>query len=341
MKQKLLIATTNQGKFKEIANELADLPFKIISLKDLDKKIKEPIEDQPTIEANAILKAKYYAKKTGFLTIADDTGLFIYSLKGWPGIESARIEKTDSERLNTILKKLKNQKNRNASFVTVAAFYDPKAKHLFTTTGECKGKILKKPVTKNGKLDWGYNPIFYVKSVGKACGEMSLQEKNLVSHRGKASIQMKFFLDKYYHFKQIFVPVSIIVKDKKMYLAQRRDHRKEYHKKWEFPGGLIDNGEDLMHSLIRETKEETGYNITVIEQLPNIFSKVNKEFNYQVFLMPFICKIKNGKYKSPENEVLGYDWCTIAEAFKKPLLTLNQKSLEDKNNLKVLKKYID
>lgn len=340
--KKLLIATTNEGKFKEIASELADLPFKIISLKDLLKKIKEPQENRSTIEANAILKAKYYAAKTGLLTLADDGGLFIDALDGWPGVNSARVAKTNNQRLELILKKMKGLtgQKRKAIFKVNLVLHNPQDNTSFISYAELAGLILNQPV-KNGDIAWGYNSIFYVPNIKKTYGEMTILEKNLISHRGQAIIKLKLYLMKQYSFKQYLVPVGVIIQDKKMLLTKRRDFRKEYNDQWEFPGGGVDKGETIKQNLIREVKEETGYNIEIIEQLPEIMSEVRDQFNYQVFLLAYICKIKSGEFKTADNEVSDHGWYSLAQALKKPLLPLNKKLLQNKNNQTTLKKYIN
>lgn len=340
--KKLLIATTNEGKFKEIASELADLPFKIISLKDLLKKIKEPKENESTIEANAILKSKYYANKTKLLTLADDGGLFIDALNGWPGVNSARVAEANNQRLELILEKMKGLtgQKRKATFKVNLTLHNPQDNTSFISYAELAGLITKKPV-KNGDTTWGYNSIFYVPNIKKTYGEMTILEKNLISHRGKALIKVKLHLMKQYSFKQYLVPVGIIVRDKKMLLTKRRDFRKEYNGRWEFPGGGVDNDETIRQNLIREVKEETGYHIEIIEQLPEIMSEVRDEFNYQVFLLAFVCKIKSGKFKTADNEVSEHGWFSLAQSLKKSLLPLNEKLLKNKNNQIMLKKYIN
>ena len=193
---KILIATTNEGKFREIKSFLGDLPIEFVSLEDLKNKYKEPIEDQPTLEGNAILKAKYYAEKTGLISLADDGGLFIDALKGWPGVKSARIACSNTKRNKLILEKLKNKdwKKRTAQFKLALALFDPLTKDLHLTYGETAGHILEKPIDSNN--GFGYDPIFFVDEKKKAYVEMSVVEKNSCSHRGKALNRMKELLRK-------------------------------------------------------------------------------------------------------------------------------------------------
>ncbi|MBI4992858.1 MAG: RdgB/HAM1 family non-canonical purine NTP pyrophosphatase [Candidatus Magasanikbacteria bacterium] len=244
---KILIATTNEGKFKEIKSFLGDLPVKLVSLGDVGTKYKEPAEDQPTLEGNAILKAKYYAEKTGLISLADDGGLFVDALKAWPGVKSARIADSKSRRNELVLGKLKGKtwKKRTARFRAVLAIYDPKTKDLYLTNGETAGHILEKAIdSDNG---FGYDPIFYVDEKKKAYVEMSVVEKNSCSHRGKALAQMKYFLRKQFGSRHIVVPLAIIIKDGKALIAKRNDpHNKKFHGTWEFPGGAVEYGETII-----------------------------------------------------------------------------------------------
>jgi len=337
----LLIATTNQGKFKEIATELSDLPFKFLSLNDIKKKVVEPEETERTLEGNAILKAKYYGEKTGLLTMSEDTGLFIKALKGWPGVSSARVANTDKKRKKLALQKMKDVKDRKAVFQTSMAVYNPLNKELHLTQGETNGQILKKEIGNGG---FGYDAIFYFPKKKKTYAEMATLQKNVISHRGKALFKMKYYLMNQFSYKQLVVPAGVIVKDGKMLMTKRRDLRPKFNNKWELPGGGVDNGEEIKEALIREIKEETGYNVKIVEQLPEILTKTEKENaeygSYQVFLIMYICKIKSGKFKTSDAEINGHGWFTIQEALKKPLLPLNKKYMEVKENMEVLKKYI-
>ena len=340
MIKKLLIATTNEGKFKEMSHELADTPFKIISIKDLDKKIPEPIENQPTIEGNAELKARYYSRKTGLPTLADDTGLFIKALKDWPGVKCARIADNDEDRNRLVQEKLKGRSRRQAVFKTAACFFEPKENICFTAIGQTEGIIIDRPRVKSGCLTWGYNPFFYVPTAKKTYAQMSVSEKNLLSHRGKATTKIKFFLGKYYRFRQLIAPVAVIVRQGKILMIKRRDSRSEYNDKWEFPGGLIDNGETVIQSLKREVLEETNLKIKILEPWPNILSETRSSYNYQVFLLPFIAQSLTGTVKISENENSEARWFSLKQAQKMPLLSLNRQMMKDKQSIELLKKYL-
>jgi len=316
-KQKLLIATTNEGKYREITHFLGDLPFQLVNLSDLVHSIHPPEETEDTFEGNALIKARYYGEKTDFLTLADDGGLCLDALGGWPGVESARLGRTKEDRIAKIMAALKT-KDRTAAFRVVLTCFDPNQKIHFSAAGELRGRILEQPVAK-GDTMWGYNSIFYVEELGKTYGEMTIQEKNSVSHRGQALFKIKRYLQNQYGPKHVPVPVGLIVKDGKILISLRNDpHRPEFHKKWEFPGGVMEFGEEVQENLKREIKEETGYEIEVVKQLQYIKVKWRPEWNYQVYLIPFVCRITGGdgnwsdaeildiKYADPET-VLAFD----------------------------------
>jgi len=183
--RKLLVATKNKGKFKELYGILEDIPCEITTLDKagIDFDIKETGK---TFSENAILKAKEYAKLSGLLTLADDSGLCVDYLCGLPGINSARyIKGTDKDRYEHLLKQLENVpiNKRTAVFVSIVALFDPKTKKTITKSGECRGSIAFEPKGANG---FGYDPIFIVDKVNKHFAELSFKEKNQVSHRAKA-----------------------------------------------------------------------------------------------------------------------------------------------------------
>ena len=161
MKQKILIATSNFGKYQEMIHLLGDLPFDFLSLSDLSEKIIEPEESGETIEANAILKAKYYGSKTSLITISEDTGLFVEALDGWPGVKAARVGNNDQERRKILLEKMKNlpKSKRHAKFMTCAVCYNPFNQNTFLSFGEVTGEILEKE-SSVGDNNFGYNPVF-------------------------------------------------------------------------------------------------------------------------------------------------------------------------------------
>ncbi|MFH0857840.1 MAG: RdgB/HAM1 family non-canonical purine NTP pyrophosphatase, partial [Candidatus Magasanikbacteria bacterium] len=231
----LLIATTNEGKYKELLHVLDTQPFHILSLKDLETPLVDPEETEPTLDGNAMLKATYYGEKTGYMTLADDTGLFIHSLAGWPGIKSARIAHDSKERREAVLEKLQGKKDaeRDATFHTTLALYDPDTKSMFLARGEANGRILEEEPSEIHH-NFGYDPIFFVTEAEKTFDQMTNEEKNAMSHRGKAISQIKYYLANQYGGKHIIVPCAITVKDGKVLLARRNDpHNSEFHGKWE------------------------------------------------------------------------------------------------------------
>jgi len=327
--QKLLIATTNDGKLKEIKHFLADLPFEIVGLGDLDKKIEEPEETENTLEGNAILKAKYYAEKTGLLTIADDSGLFVDYLDGWPGVKTARVADKDEDKRAILLRELKDvsKEKRNAEFRVSLALFDPKENSSFIVSRKLQGSIVENPIFE-GDIKWGFNELFFVSELGKTYGQMTIPEKNAVSHRGKALIKAKYFLQNQYGTKHIVVPIALVIKDGKILMNKRNDpHRPEYHGKWEFPGGSMEFGETFEQNVIRETKEEAGFDVEVVKML-NRIAVENQEypsFKYQVYLIPFVCKIVGGDGKYGDAEVLESKWFALDDALNYEMIGENAK----------------
>ena len=178
----LIFATGNQNKLLEI-NKIIPNNVKIISLKDL--KFSDDIpENENTIEGNAIYKAKYIYNKFNTNFFSDDTGLEVEALNGEPGVYSARYagEACDSnDNINKLLKKLKKKKNRNARFKTIIALIIKNKIHTFE--GIINGEILKNPIGENG---FGYDSIFRPAGYSKSFAELSMNEKNIISHRSLA-----------------------------------------------------------------------------------------------------------------------------------------------------------
>lgn len=178
----LIFATGNQNKLLEI-NKIIPNNVKIISLKDL--KFSDDIpENENTIEGNAIYKAKYIYNKFNTNVFSDDTGLEVEALNGEPGVYSARYagEACDSnDNINKLLKKLKKKKNRSARFKTIIALIIENKIHTFE--GIINGEILKNPIGENG---FGYDSIFRPAGYSKSFAELSINEKNIISHRSLA-----------------------------------------------------------------------------------------------------------------------------------------------------------
>ena len=182
---KVVIATHNKDKLKELKKGLSTLNIDLLDLFSFPQ-IGKIIEDGNTLEENALIKAKYVHKITGLPVIADDTGLEVDALDGKPGVYTARFAGENcsyDDNVNKMLKVLENVKdvNRGAIFKTVMAFIDKKSELL--SEGKVKGIIAK---NKKGLAGFGYDPIFYVIEQGKTFAEMTIEKKNIISHRGKA-----------------------------------------------------------------------------------------------------------------------------------------------------------
>lgn len=190
--EELVLATKNRGKIVEITNLLEGCGVKLLSLNDFAE-IAEVEEDGDTFEANALKKARFVASSHRLTSLADDSGLCVDALSGRPGVLSARYAGPDSDDRQKYLKVLDEMKSiedpfRTARFVCVLALVAPNgAEKLFE--GVCEGRILKEP---RGTGGFGYDPIFYFEEMGMSFGEMDLETKNRVSHRGKA---LKLFSD--------------------------------------------------------------------------------------------------------------------------------------------------
>ena len=194
---KLLIATGNAGKAREIAAEMAPMPqIECVSLKDLPE-VPECEETGETFEANAIQKAKYYADHFHCLTLADDSGLEVDALNGAPGIYSARYagtpcdDQANNDKLVLELADVPSQ-TRTARFRCVMALVDGAGNFLGTTQGTIEGIIIDQPRGNNG---FGYDPHFYLPDRGKTTAELNPEEKNKISHRGQATRAMHTLLE--------------------------------------------------------------------------------------------------------------------------------------------------
>ena len=184
----LIFATSNQNKVLEI-QKILPKKFNIKSLKDLNY-FEDVPENENTIEGNAIFKAKYIYEKFNINVFADDTGLEVEALNGEPGVHSARYAGTtrsSEKNIKKLLKNLKNIKNRNARFKTAIALIIDNKLHIFS--GIIEGYILDSPKGNNG---FGYDPIFCSNGFDKSFAELTLKEKNLISHR---SLAMKKLID--------------------------------------------------------------------------------------------------------------------------------------------------
>lgn len=193
---KIFIATKNQKKLAELERILIPMGFEVLSQKDFSQEFPEPIEDGITFEENAIIKAKDGLKNTGLISVADDSGLCVDYLDGAPGIYSARYsgEHGDDESNNQkLLEKLDGVPvgKRTARYVAAIACVFPDGRH-FTVRGECEGKIAFEP---HGNGGFGYDPYF-ISELGYMA-ELTPEQKDSISHRGKALKLFKEELKKY------------------------------------------------------------------------------------------------------------------------------------------------
>jgi XTP/dITP diphosphohydrolase len=189
MSHKLVLATRNQGKIAEFRRILEELAPGQIELLGVDQfpDLVDVEETGSTFEENSLLKARYTSEATGLPAIADDSGLCIDALNGDPGIFSARWAGShgdDRANIEKVLEQLKDvpDEQRTAYFICVASLVMPDGRHT-VAEGRFQGRILHKPVGQNG---FGYDPIFQPLGLSISSAEMSAEEKDLVSHRGKS-----------------------------------------------------------------------------------------------------------------------------------------------------------
>ncbi|AUS97912.1 non-canonical purine NTP pyrophosphatase [Clostridium thermosuccinogenes] len=198
--RKFLVATKNKGKLKEIEEILAGLPFEVVSMEQagIDKDIEEY---GTTFEENAMIKAKELHRLTGEMVMADDSGLEVDYLNGAPGIYSARFAgegATDEDKNKKLLELLEGVpfEKRSARFVCVIAVVFPDGRS-FTVKGTCDGYIGFVPQGTNG---FGYDPLFFLPEYNMTTAQLDPDEKNKISHRGKALKAMVEKLKKYENF---------------------------------------------------------------------------------------------------------------------------------------------
>lgn len=191
MKTKIVFATGNAGKMREIREIMKDLGAEVLSMKEAGADI-EIVEDGETFADNALIKAKAVWERTGGIVLADDSGLVIDALDGEPGVYSARYmgEDTSYEIKNwNLIHRLDgvDGDKRSARFVCVIAAVLPDGRTL-TAEGTMEGVIAREPAGGGG---FGYDPILMLPEFGKTSAELTMEEKNAISHRGKALRAMK------------------------------------------------------------------------------------------------------------------------------------------------------
>ncbi len=188
---KLIIATKNPGKVREMVELLSGLPYEVCTLLDYPN-APDVEETGSTFVENAIIKATAYARFTGELALADDSGLEVDALDGAPGVFSSRFAPTESERNERLLSMMKDvaDDRRTARFRCVVAVADPYG-DVRTCEGCVEGVIAHEPKGNNG---FGYDPIFYIPDLKKHFAELDSAHKNTISHRGKALTEAKKIL---------------------------------------------------------------------------------------------------------------------------------------------------
>jgi len=182
-KLRFLLATQNRGKVREICSALSlfNIEFEFLLGRD---DLPEALESGMTFAENARIKAEHYHQLTGLPTLAEDSGLVVDALGGKPGVHSARFAPTDKERIEKLLRMLDSRpgpSSRSARFVSAICLLLPE--DLIEVTGEVQGELAQEP---RGTHGFGYDPIFYYPPLGKTFAQMTVEEKNQISHRARA-----------------------------------------------------------------------------------------------------------------------------------------------------------
>ena len=197
MEHRIIFATSNEGKMREVREILKGLKAEVLSMKEAGVSV-DIVEDGDTFEANAKIKARAVWEKTGGIVLADDSGLAVDYLNGEPGVYSARYMGEDTSYIiknQVILDRLAGvpKEQRTARFVCAIAAALPDG-NVLVTRETIEGYIGEKPAGSNG---FGYDPIFYVDEFGCSTAELTEEQKNRISHRGKALRAMKKKLRQY------------------------------------------------------------------------------------------------------------------------------------------------
>jgi len=188
---KLVLASRNPHKIEEMQQILEPLGIEVLSTQDFPQ-LNEVEEDLPTLEGNALKKARYVASKTGFPALSDDTGLEVDALDGAPGVYSARYAGENvsyQDNVDKLLAEMETKSNREAQFRTVVALVN--GVHEYTFEGICKGEILWEQI---GEKGFGYDPVFRPDGYEQTFAELDSAEKNKISHRGRAIQKFVEFL---------------------------------------------------------------------------------------------------------------------------------------------------
>jgi XTP/dITP diphosphohydrolase len=184
-RHRLLLATTSAGKLREWQALLADLPLDLVTLREQGLTF-DVDEAGSTFAENALLKAEAYGTASGMLTLAEDSGLSVSALGGGPGVYSARWEGDDYAHKNALLIRLLSGKRgleRACRYVCVVALRHPEGQ-LWQVRGEVRGEIAHAPAGEGG---FGYDPVFYIPRLGQTLAQVAVDEKDRISHRGRAA----------------------------------------------------------------------------------------------------------------------------------------------------------
>lgn len=190
---KIVLASRNENKIEELRQLVQPLGIEVFSALDFPE-LEDVEEDLPTLEGNALKKARYVNQQTGIPALSDDTGLEVDALDGAPGVYSARYagEKvTYQENVLKLLREMEGKSNRKAQFRTVVALVDGGQEYTFE--GICKGEIIQ---TQRGTKGFGYDPVFLPEGFGHTFAELDADIKNSISHRGRAIQKFVEFLNK-------------------------------------------------------------------------------------------------------------------------------------------------
>ena len=184
--EKIVLASGNPGKLKELSRILGDLDFIVVPQSDFN--VSDADETGSTFVENAIIKARHAVAATGLAAIADDSGLAVDALDGRPGVHSARYSgpaATDESNIDRLLEELQHvpDEQRSAAFHCVACFLTPDDPEPIIVEGEWRGSILRR---RRGAGGFGYDPVFFDPELGRSSAELDPDEKNARSHRGKA-----------------------------------------------------------------------------------------------------------------------------------------------------------
>ena len=184
------MASGNRGKLREIARILADLDFAVVPQSDFN--VSEADESGDTFVANALIKARHAAAVTGLPAIADDSGLAVDALQGRPGVFSARYAgpaASDAANIDKLLRELEQIEdvNRGATFHCVACFVTPDSDEALIAEGSWRGSIARQRIGEGG---FGYDPVFVDAELGVTSAQLTAEDKNQRSHRGKALAEL-------------------------------------------------------------------------------------------------------------------------------------------------------